>query len=318
MDFRTKIDIPKQNFEIDYNSKILLLGSCFTTQIGEILQDYKFNTVANPFGVLYNPYSIRNSIELLTTNKEFTTKDIIQTNPTDKISQEKYASFFHHSSFARLSKEEFLENANEHLRKASQFLKAADTVIITLGTSWIYKLTENSMVVSNCHKRLSSEFTRERMTTSQVKQALENIINMLPDKKIIFTVSPIRHFKDGAHQNMLSKSTLLLAIDQVCQVVDRVDYFPAYEIVMDELRDYRFYAADMLHPSEVAIEYLWQRFREWCFSADANRATDEALRLRSRLNHRFLTADTAAQQAFRAQTDKLLAEFLSRHPYLRP
>jgi hypothetical protein len=163
---------------------------------------------------------------------------------------------------------------------------------------------------------------RYRLTVDEVAamlvQTIASIRDINPKVRIIFTVSPIRHFKDGAHQNMLSKSTLLLAIDQVCQVVDRVDYFPAYEIVMDELRDYRFYAADMVHPSEVAIEYLWQRFREWCFSADANRATDEALRLRSRLNHRFLTADTAAQQAFRAQTDKLLAEFLSRHPYLRP
>lgn len=288
MDFRTKIDIPKQNFEIDYSSKILLLGSCFTTQIGEILQDYKFNTVVNPFGVLYNPYSIRNSIEFLTTEQEFTTKDIIQTNPTDKISQKKYASFFHHSSFARLSKEEFLENANEHLRKASQFLKAADTVIITLGTSWIYKLKENGMVVSNCHKRLSNEFTRERMTTSQVKQALENIINMLPDKKIIFTVSPIRHFKDGAHQNTISKATLQLAIEEVIEKYNtsKICYFPSYEIIIDELRDYRFYAEDMVHPSDVAVKYIFERFKETFIPESQYEQMRQNLKITKREKHK--------------------------------
>lgn len=288
MDFRTKIDIPKQNFDIDYSSKILLLGSCFTTQIGEILKDYKFNTVVNPFGVLYNPYSIRNSIELLTTNKEFTNEDIIQTNPTDKISQKKYASFFHHSSFARLSKEDFLENANEHLRKASQFLKAADTVIITLGTSWIYKLKENGMVVSNCHKRLSSEFTRERMTTSQVKQALENIINMLPDKKIIFTVSPIRHFKDGAHQNTISKATLQLAIEEITQKYNtsKICYFPSFEIIIDELRDYRFYAEDMVHPSDVAVKYIFERFKETFIPESQYEQMRQNLKITKREKHR--------------------------------
>lgn len=288
MDFRTKINIPKQNFDIDYSSKILLLGSCFTTQIGEILKDYKFNTVVNPFGVLYNPYSIRNSIELLTTNKEFTTKDIIQTNPTDKASPQKYASFFHHSSFARLSEEEFLENANEHLCKASQFLKAADTVIITLGTSWIYKIKENGMVVSNCHKRLSSEFTRERMTTSQVKQALENIINMLPDKKIIFTVSPIRHFKDGAHQNTISKATLQLAIEEIAQEHNnhKICYFPSYEIIIDELRDYRFYAEDMVHPSDVAVKYIFERFKETFIPESQYELMRQNLKITKREKHR--------------------------------
>lgn len=288
MDFRTKIDIPKQNFEIDYNSKILLLGSCFTTQIGEILQDYKFYTFVNPFGVLYNPYSIRNSIEFLTTDKEFTNKDIIQTNPTDKASPKKYASFFHHSSFARLSKEEFLENANEHLRKASQFLKAADTVIITLGTSWIYKLKENGMVVSNCHKRLSNEFTRERMTTSQVKQALENIINMLPDKKIIFTVSPIRHFKDGAHQNTISKATLQLAIEEVTEKYNtsKICYFPSYEIIIDELRDYRFYAEDMVHPSDVAVKYIFERFKETFIPESQYEQMRQNLKITKREKHK--------------------------------
>ncbi len=264
MDFTTKVTIGKQPFSIDYNSKILMLGSCFTTEIGAVLQDYRFDTLVNPFGVLYNPCSIAQSLERLVGNLPFSSSDIIQTNPTDKLSPCKYASFYHHSSFARYSKEEFLYNANNSLQSASEFLTEADTVIITLGTSWIYKLKESGLVVSNCHKRLAQEFIREKLQVGQVIDNLKQMVGYLKGKRIIFTVSPIRHFRDGAHENTISKATLLLAINELVtkSTTNCISYFPSYEIMMDELRDYRFYAEDMVHPSSVAVKYIFERFKE--------------------------------------------------------
>lgn len=264
MDFTTKVDIPKHSVQIDYNSKILLLGSCFSTEIGAMLKDYKFNVLVNPFGVLYNPCSVANSVGYLCSGKEFAQEDVIQTNPTDKISPCKYASFAHHSSFARESADDFLKYANEQLRCASEFFKQADTVIITLGTSWIYRYKESGKIVSNCHKRLAQEFDRERLSVKEVVDTLGMMCDQMQDKRVIFTVSPIRHFKDGAHENTLSKATLLLAIEEYISgsTHKNVAYFPSYEILMDELRDYRFYAEDMVHPSSVSVKYIFERFKE--------------------------------------------------------
>lgn len=264
MEFTTRVDIPKQSIKLDYSSKILLLGSCFSTEIGAMLKDYRFDVMVNPFGVLYNPSSVANSIEYLCTGKEFGQEDVIQTNPTDKTSACKYASFSHHSSFARTSAQEFLQNANEQLKVASDFIKQADTVIITLGTSWVYRWKESGKIVSNCHKRVAQEFERQRLSVSEVVGNLRKIVELLSGKRVIFTVSPIRHFKDGAHQNTISKATLLLAIEEALSqhTPDKISYFPSYEIQMDELRDYRFYAEDMLHPSEVAVKYIFEKFKE--------------------------------------------------------
>lgn len=264
MDFTTRVDIPKQSFKLDYNSKIMLLGSCFSTEIGALLKDYRFNVMVNPFGVLYNPCSVVNSVEYLCSEKKFDLEDVIQTNPTDKVSPCKYASFAHHSSFSRTSVDEFLQNANEQMQTASDFLKQADTVIVTLGTSWVYRWKENGKIVSNCHKRLAQEFIRERLSVGEVVENLRKIVELLSGKRVIFTVSPIRHFKDGAHENTVSKATLLLAIEEIIEQcnLNEVVYFPSYEILMDELRDYRYYAEDMMHPSALAVKYIFERFKE--------------------------------------------------------
>ena len=315
MEFTTKVQLIKPGFELSPQGQMLMMGSCFTDNIGARFRDAMWPVAVNPCGVQFNPASICRVFQRALSGCLMVEDELVERDGL-------WHSWLFDSHFSSVEKAEVIRNVNDALTQTRNALTQSSVIILTLGTSWVYRLVGTPDVVSNCHKFPSSQFERYRLTVDEVAamlvQTIASIREINPEVRIIFTVSPIRHFKDGAHQNMLSKSTLLLAIDQVCQVVDRVDYFPAYEIVMDELRDYRFYAADMVHPSEVAIEYLWQRFREWCFSADANRATDEALRLRSRLNHRFLTADTAAQQAFRAQTDKLLAEFLSRHPYLRP
>lgn len=283
--FTTKVALKEGSGMLDYSSKIMMLGSCFTTEIGKIMQDYRFDVMINPFGVLYNPSSIASSVERLLACREFGCDEVIQTNPTDSSAAKKYASFSHHSSFARLSTEEFLHNANEQLHKASLFLKEADTVIITLGTSWIYTNIATGKVVSNCHKRLANEFERTLLTVEECTYTLKSIADLLPDKNIIFTVSPIRHLKDGAHGNQISKATLLLAIDNVMSLSSNCTYFPSYEIMMDELRDYRFYAEDMVHPSPLAVKYIFEKFRESNISPLAFKQMEQNMRLTKAENH---------------------------------
>ena len=283
--FTTKVTIKEGAGTLDYNSKIIMLGSCFSTEIGKVMQDYRFDVMVNPFGVLYNPCSIACSVERLVACKEFTADEVIQTNPTDSLAAAKYASFSHHSSFARLGPEEFLLNANEQLHMASSFLKEADTVIITLGTAWIYTSIATGKVVSNCHKRLASEFSRSLLSVEECTHILKSIADLLPLKKIIFTVSPIRHLKDGAHGNQISKATLLLAIDRVMAEYPNCSYFPSYEIMMDELRDYRYYAEDMVHPSPLAVKYIFEKFRESHISTLAIKQMEHNMRLTKAENH---------------------------------
>ena len=283
--FRTQICVPAGKNMIDYGSRILMLGSCFTTEIGKILQDYRFNVLVNPFGVLYNPCSIASSVKRMLECTPFTAGDVIQTNPTDASSPARYASFHHHSSFSRPTPEEFLENANNALSLASDFLHQADTVIITLGTAWVYRNIQTGNVVSNCHKRLAKEFSRNLLEVVQCRETLLEIADSLPDKNIIFTISPIRHLKDTLHGNQISQATLLLAIEQVLEERENCTYVPSYEIMMDDLRDYRFYAEDMLHPSPLAVKYIFEKFREANISPVAFKQMESNMRLTKAENH---------------------------------
>ena len=285
LNFSTPVEIKKGDLLLDYSNKIMLLGSCFTTEVGKIMQDYRFDVMINPFGVLYNPASILSSVKRMVSGACFTSEDIIETNPSDRGVARKYASFFHHSSFARLTAEDFLENANSHLAKSHTYLKEADTVIVTLGTAWVFRHNEKGIIVSNCHKRLAKEFSRELLTIEECSHFLQDIADNLPDKKIIFTISPIRHFKDGAHGNQISKSTLMLAVNEVVGKNRHCSYFPSYEIMMDELRDYRFYAEDMVHPSQLAVKYIFQKFTETYISESSIKQMDCNLRLTKAENH---------------------------------
>lgn len=285
--FRTMVMADEAGTRIDYGSKVIMLGSCFTTEVGKIMQEYRFNVLVNPFGVLYNPCSIAKSVKRMLSCTPFSAKEVIQTNPTDASSPEKFASFSHHSSFARLSAEEFLENANRALKEASDFLHSSDTVIITLGTAWIYTLAGTGEVVSNCHKRLAKEFNRRLLSVEECQSILEEIASLLPDKEIIFTVSPIRHLKDTAHGNQISKATLLLALDRVIAGNPHCRYFSSYEIMMDELRDYRFYAEDMLHPSPLAVKYIFEIFKESNISPLAFKQMADNMRLTRAENHKI-------------------------------
>ncbi len=283
--FRTEVEVKPEEAKLDYSSKILMLGSCFSSEIGKLLQDYRFDVTVNPFGTLYNPASIYSSLVRMVECRSFTPDEVIHTNPTDTCTEKKYASFYHHSSFARLSEEDFLNNANACLATAHQRLKESDFLIITLGTAWVFIRNENGKIVSNCHKRLAKEFTRKLLSIDETYGILASTAKMFPQKKIIFTVSPIRHFKDGAHGNQISKSTLLMGIEKVIAEYPQCSYFPSYEIMMDELRDYRFYAEDMVHPSPLAVKYIFEKFKLAHISELSFKQMEANLRLTKAENH---------------------------------
>ena len=284
-------DIPC-NAGISYSDKIMMTGSCFTDNIGRLLTNYGFDVCVNPFGTLYNPASVAGSIKRLIDGNEFRAEDCVEIGAGDA----RICSFHHHTSFARTSKEEFIRNANEKLAEASAFFKECNKVIITLGTSWCYRHIEKDMIVSNCLKHPSREYVREFLPTDRTAWILREIMKICNSadgmcrKEFIFTVSPIRHFKDGAHGNQISKSALLLGIEDFIQNLpadlNPADYFPAYEIMMDELRDYRFYAEDMCHPSQQAVDYIRERFLDWALPSSERQALEENIRRFRHSQHR--------------------------------
>lgn len=280
---QTPVETGRSTVSISLKDRIFVLGSCFADNIGGKMVDLGFDVCVNPFGTIYNPVSVCNSIARLTSGIPFTEDECVPMGAGSDL----ICSFSHHTSFARRTDNEFLYVANASLEEASRRWKAATKVIITLGTAWIYEYTRSGEAVSNCLKINAKEFTRRRLTVRETTTLLMNMVARHPDKEFIFTVSPIRHLKDGAHGNQISKSTLLLALDEViAKFPDRCEYFPAYEIVLDELRDYRFYSPDMIHPSDQAVDYLWSRFVRFAMPESELPALDARRRELLRAQHR--------------------------------
>lgn len=280
---QTPVETGRSKVGVSLNDKIVILGSCFADNMGQKMVDLGFDVCLNPFGTLYNPVSVCNSVARLTSGIPFSKDECVQMGAGAGL----VCSFSHHTSFARRTEDEFLQVANASLKEASLRWKAASKVIITLGTAWIYEYTRSGETVSNCLKIEAKEFTRRRLSVRETATLLMNMIAWHPEKEFMFTVSPIRHFKDGAHGNQISKSTLLLALDEVlAKFPERCEYFPAYEIVLDELRDYRFYAADMIHPSDQAVDYLWSRFVRFAMPESELPALDARRRELLRAQHR--------------------------------
>ena len=257
MNLQTKITVAAPDFSIDYNSRLMMLGSCFAENMGSKFSYYKFDVDVNPCGIIYNPLSVANVLRLIVEGKQFEKSDLRQVGG-------KWVSLYHHGAFSSTDPDECLRRINDRLTKATGELRTLDLLVITWGTAWVYRYTRENIVVSNCHKIPSQEFERSRLSVEDIVKEYLVLIGRLreinPGLRILFTVSPIRHWKDGAHGNQLSKATLLLAIDRLREEIQHVYYFPAYEIVLDELRDYRFYAEDMLHVSGFTVDYIWERF----------------------------------------------------------
>ena len=312
--FSTQIDIPHSAVEITYNDRILTLGSCFAENIGTKLQEFFFLTFINPFGVMYNPMSVAQGIRHLLSEKEFTAADLFQSGSL-------WNSLAHSSTFSAVTADEALQKINSRLQAARYFLHETNVMMITLGTAWVFELVENGKIVSNCHKLSASRFTRRRLSVDEIINEFTEVFGLLrnsyPGLKFIFTVSPIRHWKDGAHENTVSKSTLHLAVDALEKQFDFVHYFPAYEIMMDELRDYRFYASDMLHPSDVAVDYIWQRFGDTYFSSETLNLKKELERLRADLNHRPLHPETEEYRLFQLSVEKKKNGLIQDYPFLK-
>ncbi len=250
--FRTEIKAARSKWDIGLSTPVLLSGSCFSDNIGGKLSELKFPVLLNPFGVLYNPHSIARSIEMIINNECITEKTLVKQNNL-------WHSLSFHGSFSKLNPAETAANCNNAIKKANDFLGKANFLIVTFGTAWLYRYKQTGEIVANCHKIPHKNFTRERLTISEItehwKTLLTKLLDFNPNLKIIFTVSPVRHLKDGAHGNQLSKATLLLAIENIIKLLpgEQIEYFPSYEIINDDLRDYRFYDSDMLHIAETGL-----------------------------------------------------------------
>lgn len=313
MSFFTEIQLPEFPWKLDYSKSIMLLGSCFSENMGQKLIDLKFNVDMNPFGILYNPESIANSLKILLEQRIFTEKDIFQDHGL-------WNSFFHHSRFSDVDPNITLQNINHRISISSENLKRADYLILTFGTAWVYEFKETGQIVSNCHKIPAAEFKRFRLGVYEItevyRQILEDIWKVNPNLKVIFTISPIRHWKDGAVENQVSKSTLILSVDrlktgfgdQVC------GYFPSYEIMMDELRDYRFYAEDMLHLSPVATDYIFERFSRAMITRETNEISKMVLKIRKAFLHRPVNPATTEFEKFVRSNLNEIQAMKSRFP----
>lgn len=275
----TNIEIAHSAEEMTFDNRFLLLGSCFSDNIGQKLRNNGFSAVLNPFGTLYNPLSIARCLKLWLTKEPVIEENIYVQN------EGLWHSMLHHSRFSMADKEQFMENIRQSLTDAKRALDTADILIVTFGTAYVFY--RQGEVVSNCHKLPASQFERRRLTVDEIVGEWQPLLRALRDsgKRVIFTVSPIRHKADGMHGNQLSKATLLLAID----ALQNAEYFPSYELLLDEMRDYRFYATDMLHPSEQAVDYIWEKFADTYFSPSTTEQMKQQYKAYIHSQHRPIT-----------------------------
>ena len=306
--FRTEINTSPLSQTIVYGDGLLFLGSCFADEIGAICRGLGFNAQVNPFGTLYNPASIAQSINRLQNGQSFTHDEVI------KVGEEFYCTFSHNTDFWCSSQETLLERVNAHLSEAHNQFTVAKWVIISLGTSWVFRDKVTREVVSNCHKLPANRFDRVFLSTEQSTMILKELLATFPDKQIIFTVSPLRHIKDGLHENQVSKAALLLAVDGVCKAFGNAHYFPAYEILLDELRDYRFYKEDMVHPTDQAVRFIWEKFVEFAIDPSEYPAMKAAEELKQMLQHKPLFPDSDSYRKFEALKEQKIKELRDKFP----
>lgn len=313
MQFRTKISIPKSDIPIDYNSKMVSLGSCFAVNIAEKLDYFKFQNTCNPFGILFHPLAIEKLIEFAVSGKQFTEEDVFFYN-------ERWHSFDVHSDCSNSNKEELIANLNAIVQSTRQYVSEATHIIITYGTSWVYRNLPSNAVVANCHKVPQKQFGKEILSVETIENSIKSTIDLIqkvnPKANVIFTVSPVRHLKDGFVENQLSKSHLITGIHKilesaVCNLQSAI-YFPSYEIMMDELRDYRFYAEDMVHPNQVAMDYIWERFSETFISEESHSMMKEVETIRKGLQHRPFNPNSESHQQFLSKLNDKIEKLQKR------
>ena len=310
MNFTTPIVIPKSSFFIDSGTKIISLGSCFAENIGEKLDYFKFQNQTNPFGIIFNAVSIEKLIERTVNSNYFTENDLFFQN-------ERWHCFEVHSDLSNNNKLDLLATLNNLLDKFFLQMQSSTVFIITYGTSWVYRNINSNNVVANCHKVPQNQFTKELLSVEATLKSIQNTIFLIQsvnkNAKFIFTISPVRHIKDGFFENNVSKSHLFSAIFQLLENED-VSYFPSYEILMDELRDYRFYKEDMLHPSPMAVDFIWDKFKNSCINPSVYSTLNEVEIIQKGLQHRAFSPNSASHKQFKMQLQERINLIQERFP----
>ena len=290
MKFRTEIEVAPLAEGLEYGAKIFALGSCFAENISERLKRAKFSIASNPFGILFNPASIAAAIDRLADARSFAVCDIT-------AGKEGYFSFDAHSSLDGKTHTEAFGNLNKAVAQGAKALAEADWVILTFGTAWVYE--HEGRVVANCHKQPASQFERRRLSVAEIVERYSRLFEgILRDKRVILTVSPVRHIGDGLQENSVSKATLRLAVEELVTKFENVCYFPSYEILIDDLRDYRYYADDLAHPSKMAVEYVWECFCEAVLADDAKAKLPLVEQIVAAAEHRPFNPESEAHKAF--------------------
>lgn len=310
-DFRTIVKPQKSEKKITVGSGVFFIGSCFAENMGSVMEESGFPVMINPYGVLYNPISLSQSLESIVDN-EVIDEDALH------FLQGQWHSFMHHGKFSHVDAEKVIHTINEATNKAHQFIQKCEFLVITFGTSFVYQHKELRKVVANCHKFPSDDFERYQLHVDEIvdlfKETIIRIRIVNPTIQCILSVSPVRHLRDGAQGNQLSKSTLLLAQDKLVSLFDRVDYFPAYEIMMDDLRDYRFYDSSMLQPNNVAVDYIWKRFSETYLDVSARAFYKYVQKIVRARQHRPLGTDRVMHRDFLSKNIEMISYLMQKHP----
>jgi hypothetical protein len=310
MKLQTSIPLDVAENQLNYQSQLLILGSCFAENIGEKLNYFKFQSVRNPFGILFHPLAIEKLLSKSIQKESFTEEDIFFLN-------EQWHCFDAHSDLSDPSKENLLRKLNTALGQTYKQIAKATHVCITLGTSWVYRKTETDAVVANCHKVVQKKFSKELLSVAQITESLDSSIETIrtinQNTQVVFTVSPVRHLKDGFIENQRSKSHLISAIHQI----KGASYFPSYEIMMDELRDYRFYKTDMVHPSQLAIDYIWEKFKEVWISPQSYPMMEKVDTIQKGLLHRPFNASSEKHQLFLKSLGDKITYLKEEYPFMK-
>ncbi|WP_439128414.1 GSCFA domain-containing protein [Polaribacter sp.] len=315
MNLQTQLPLKKETRNpIDYKSKIVLLGSCFSENIGNKLNYYKFQATQNPFGILFHPKAIENLVTKAINLEMYGEDDFLFKN-------ERWHCFDAHSSLSTIDKKELLNNLNTTISSTKEKLETASHIIITLGTSWVYRYIETNTVVANCHKIPQKKFLKEILSVDEISESLEAIVSLIQginkNVTLLFTVSPVRHLKDGFVENMQSKSHLIAAIHNVINPRNSTHYFPSYDIMMDELRDYRFYAEDMIHPNPTAINYIWEKFVATWFSEEALSTMQKIETIQKGISHKPFNEDSDQHKQFLNNLEDKKKEISKQFPFIK-
>jgi len=313
MEFRLTFSVHPPENKISYRDKMLLIGSCFAENIGERMEQAAFNVAVNPNGITYNPISIANTISRLLADKEYSETELFYHN-------ELWSSWEHHGRYSNTDKSHCIRQINIGYSTGREYIKNGQWLVVTFGSAWVYRLRSTGQVVNNCHKYPNKEFEKILLSPEEIIKTWQSLLAQIksvnPGLNVIFTVSPVRYVRDGVTENNLSKAILLQSVHTLCKISEAY-YFPAYELVMDDLRDYRFFEADLVHPNRLAIDYVWEKLLETCMDDESRAIYPQVKSLKEALAHRPFNPDTERHKKFVENTQRKKEELLKKYPFLK-